>query len=54
MIDEYEIVGGMRIGKGIIVLGESDTVPLFSPQIPHDLTWNRTRVTAVGNLLLAA
>jgi hypothetical protein len=30
------------------------TVPLCPPQIPHDLTWDRTRVAAVGSRRLTA
>jgi hypothetical protein len=54
MIDEHETVDGIRVGRGTEVLGESDPMLLCPPQIPHDLTWNRTRATAVGSRLLAA
>jgi hypothetical protein len=33
--------------------GETE-VPLCPPQIPHDLTWARTRAAAVGSQQLAA
>jgi hypothetical protein len=35
--DDYGPVGGMRIGRG-----KPAPVPLCPPQIPHDLTWDRT------------
>jgi hypothetical protein len=34
------------------VLGEN--VPQCQPQIPHDLTWARTRAAAVGSRRLTA
>jgi hypothetical protein len=47
--DECGAVVGMRI-----VMGNRSTerkpaaVPLFPPQIPHDVTWDRTRSAAMG------
>jgi hypothetical protein len=53
--DECGAVGGMRIGKGIrSTLRKSATVPLCPPEIPHDMTWARTRATAVGSRRLTA
>jgi hypothetical protein len=41
--DDYEAVGGMRIGRGNRSTRRKPApVPLFPPQIPHDLTWDRT------------
>jgi hypothetical protein len=45
MINEYEAVGEMRIGRGR-VLGE--ILPLYAPKIQHDVTWDRTQAAAVG------
>jgi hypothetical protein len=48
--DDYGAVGGMRIGRGNrITRRRPAPVPLCPPQIPHDLTWVRTRVAAVGS-----
>jgi hypothetical protein len=52
MIDdnECETVGGMRIGReNSSIRRKPAPVPLCSPQIPHDLTWDRTRTAAVGS-----
>jgi hypothetical protein len=48
--DDYGAVGGMRIARG----NRSAPVPLFPPQIPRDLTWDRTRAAAVGSQRLTA
>jgi hypothetical protein len=49
MIDEHGAAGGMRIARGNRSTWRKHIpVPLHSPQIPHDLTLNRTRVAAVG------
>jgi hypothetical protein len=49
--DECGVVGGMRIGRGNRSTRRKPApVPLCSPQIPHDLTWARTRAAAVGSL----
>jgi hypothetical protein len=53
--DEREAVGGTKIGTG----NRSTRIkpappPLYPPQIPHDLTWDRTRATAVGSRRLTA
>jgi hypothetical protein len=45
--DDYGAVGGMGIGRG-------NRSTLCPPQIPHDLTWNRTRAAAVGSQRLTA
>jgi hypothetical protein len=53
--DECGAVGTIRIGRETEVLEENlDLAPLCPPQIPHDLTWARTRAAAVGSRLLAA
>jgi hypothetical protein len=56
MIDgDYGAVGGMRIGRGNRSTRRKPApVPLCPPQIPHDLTWDRTRAAAVGNQRLTA
>jgi hypothetical protein len=53
--DDYGAVGGMRIGKGNRSTRRKPApVPFCPPQIPHDLTWDRTRAAAVGNQRLTA
>jgi hypothetical protein len=53
--DEYGAVGGMPIGKGNRSTGRNPaTVPHSPPQIPHDLTWARTRAAAMGSQQLTA
>jgi hypothetical protein len=53
--DECGAVGGMRIGRGNrITRRKHSPVSLCPPQIPHDLTWDRTRAAAVGNRRLTA
>jgi hypothetical protein len=53
--DECGTVGGMRIGRGSRSNRRKHApVPLCPPQIPHDLTWARTRAAAVGNRRLTA
>jgi hypothetical protein len=48
--DDYGAVCGMRIGRGIRSTRRKPApVPLCPPQIPHDLTWDRTRAAAVGS-----
>jgi hypothetical protein len=49
MIDyNYGAVGGMRTGKGNRNTRRKPApVPLFPPQISHDLSWDRTRAAAV-------
>jgi hypothetical protein len=55
MIDERGAVGGMKIGRGNrSTRRKPATVPLCPPQIPHDLTWARTRAAAVGSRRLTA
>jgi hypothetical protein len=45
--DECGAVGGMIIGSGS-TRRKPVPVPLYSPRIPHDLTWAGTRAAAVG------
>jgi hypothetical protein len=53
--DECGAIDGMRIGRGDRSTQRKPApVPLCPPQIPHDLTWARTRVAAVGNQRLTA
>jgi hypothetical protein len=57
MIDDNEcaVVGGMRIGRGKrSTRRKPAAVPLCPPQIPHDLTWTRTRAAPVGSRRLTA
>jgi hypothetical protein len=42
--DDYGAVGGMRIARGNRSTRRKPApVPLCPSQIPHDLTWDRTR-----------
>jgi hypothetical protein len=53
--DDCGAIGGMRIGRGNpSTRRKSAPVPLCLPQIPHDLTGARTRVTVVGSRPLTA
>jgi hypothetical protein len=53
--DDYGAVGGMRIGRGNgSTRRKPAPVPFCPPQIPHDLTWDRTRAAAVGSQPLTA
>jgi hypothetical protein len=53
--DECGVVGGMKIWRGNrSTQRKSAPVPLCPPQIPHDLTWDRTRAPAVGSRRLTA
>jgi hypothetical protein len=53
--DDYGTVRGMRIGRGNrSTRRKSAPVSLCPPQIPHDLTWDRTRAAAVGSRRLTA
>jgi hypothetical protein len=56
MIDDDEyVVGGMRIGGGNrIIRRKPAPVSFCPPQIPHDLTWARTTVAALGNRQLTS
>jgi hypothetical protein len=52
--DECGTIGGM-LGRGNrSTLRKPAAMPFWSPQIPHDLTQARTRVTAVGSRWLTA
>jgi hypothetical protein len=52
--DECGAVGGIRIGRGNRNTRRKPApVPLL-PQIPHDLTWARTRAAVVRNRRLTA
>jgi hypothetical protein len=45
---ECEAVDGTTIGKGARGTGTKPTpVPLCAPQIPYDLTWDRTQAAAM-------
>jgi hypothetical protein len=53
--DEFGVVGGMRIGRGNRSTRRKPApVPLWPPQIPHDLTWDRARAAAMGSRRLTA
>jgi hypothetical protein len=54
--DDYGAVGGIRIGRwNRSTRRKPAPVPLCRPQIPHDLTWDRTRAAAtVGSQRLTA
>jgi hypothetical protein len=53
--DECGAVGGIRICRGNRSTSRKPTpVPLYPPQIPHDLTWARTQATVVGSRRLTA
>jgi hypothetical protein len=46
--DEGGRVGGMRVDKANQCTWRKPApLPLFPPQIPHDLTWDRSRAAAV-------
>jgi hypothetical protein len=51
----WSIFGGMRIGRGNRSSRRKPVlVPLCPPQIPHDLTRDRTQAAAVGSRRLTA
>jgi hypothetical protein len=53
--DDYGAVGEMRIGReNRSTRRKPAPVSLCPPQIPHDLTWDRTRVAAVESQRLTA
>jgi hypothetical protein len=53
--DECGTFDGMRIGRGNRSTWRKPApVPLCSTQIPHYLTWTRTRAAAVGSRRLIA
>jgi hypothetical protein len=48
--DDCGAVGGKRIGRGNqSTRSKPAPVPLCLPQIPHELTWARTRSVALGS-----
>jgi hypothetical protein len=48
-------IGGMKFGMGNQSTRRKPApVPLCPPQIPHDLTWARTRAEVVGSRRLTA
>jgi hypothetical protein len=56
MIDDgdFGAIGGIKIGRGNrSARRKRAPVPLCPPQLPHDLTCVRTRVTAVGSRRLS-
>jgi hypothetical protein len=55
MINERGAAGGMRIGGGTLsTRRKPGPVPLCVPQIPRNLTWDRTWATTVGSRVLTA
>jgi hypothetical protein len=55
MIGDDGAIGGMRIGRGNRSTRRKPApVPLCPPQIPHGLTWDRTRAATVGSQRLTA
>jgi hypothetical protein len=53
--DDCAAVGRMRTGRGNRSTRRKPApMPLCPPQIPHDLTWDRTRAAAVGSQRLTA
>jgi hypothetical protein len=53
--DDWAVVGGMKIGKrNRSTLRKPAPIPLCPPQIPNNLTWDRTRAAAVGSRRLTA
>jgi hypothetical protein len=55
IINEYEALGGMRIGReNWNAQRKPVLVSLCSPQISHDLKWDRTRVAAVRSRRITA
>jgi hypothetical protein len=49
MIHDYGPVEGLRIGRGNRSVRREAVPVLLDPQIPQDLTWDRTRDVAVGS-----
>jgi hypothetical protein len=54
IIDEHGAVGGMRIGRGNRSTVRKPALVPLSPEVPHDLTWDRARFAAVGSRRLTA
>jgi hypothetical protein len=51
MSDEYGAVGGMKIESGNRNTRRNCTpASLYLPQVPHDVTWDRTEAAAVGSV----
>jgi hypothetical protein len=54
-INEYGAVGGIRFGRGKRrTRRKRAPMSLCPPEIPQDLTWDGTRVAAVGSRRLTA
>jgi hypothetical protein len=52
--DECGTVGGIRIGRGNRSSRRKPApMPLCPPQIPHNMTWARTRAAVLGSRGLA-
>jgi hypothetical protein len=50
MKDGHRTYGGMRIGRGNLSSHRKPaSVPLSSPQISYELTWDQTLATVVGS-----
>jgi hypothetical protein len=53
--DDYGAVGGMKIGRGDRSTRRKPApAPLCPPQIPHGMTWDRTRAASVVSQRLTA
>jgi hypothetical protein len=55
LIDDYGLFSGMRIGRGSrSTLRKPAPLPLYLPQIPQDLIWDRTLAVALESRLQIA
>jgi hypothetical protein len=55
VINEHSAVSSMSIGRGNgSTQREPTAFPPRPPQIPHDLTWDRTRSTVLGSQRLTS
>jgi hypothetical protein len=55
VMDESGAVRGMKIGRGNLTTRRKPAPgPLSPPQILHELTWDRTRGSAVGSWRLTS
>lgn len=53
--DEDGALGGMRIGRiNRAICRKSAPMSFYPPQIPHNITWDRTLSAAVGSRRLPA